>query len=99
MSHVISDKLPNTRVFDVIVQRFDYRGMPIKLTVIANSFEQASAAAVKEANRLLVISEENFGTHSDYVKLEPYAPAHVTKMEIVRERSIVFRHEKTEVFE
>lgn len=107
-SHRPSEKFPhsyseNQRVFDVSLQAgpIPYV-MPLDLVVVANSFAQASKVAVDKANAMLDERQKQFDkgwaqdlpVNGEIPIVTRFAPAHITKMSVVREQATIFRHAK-----
>jgi hypothetical protein len=90
------DQGPASRVFDVTISR-DPCGEGFVFSIVANSFEQASAAAVDKANRLLdlrakAIEEGAIADWGERKAVERFSPRDVIKMESVRGDVAIFRH-------
>jgi hypothetical protein len=93
----------NSRVFDVTIQHAD-RGLDamsgtfgFTIPVVANSFSQASVAAVDHANARLNVYREQQKQHgwadSEFLdSIRDFAAVDVVKMEVVRTGTTVFRH-------
>lgn len=81
------------RVFDVILRQVPYYDtMPLKVTVVANSFLQASAAAVDRANEILDEIKADDYEPRPKVAAGPFMPADVVSMEVVRDFVSIFKH-------
>ena len=82
----------NSRVFDVEVYKPGALYSELKFTVTANSFSQAEAAAIEQANKMreLYLAQNP----SALIDARQYAPADVRKMEVVRTHVYHFRHER-----
>lgn len=87
-----------SRTFDVRIEQFTtihHSPVEYNLVVVAESFEQASAAAVDIANRNLASLQEEAkeaGHWADHVKKAvSFTAEHIVKMETVRSNVAVFR--------
>lgn len=81
----------NLRVFDVMLQNGNWNTGPTKVTVVAKSFLQASAAAVELANQMRDEVMKSEWVPKPPYPVEPFAPVHIIEMKIVRSGVAVFR--------
>lgn len=92
----------HSRVFDVVIEHADMDpisgGLRFAFPVVANSFSQASVAAVDRANAQLrsmkaaVTDANDTCSFPSLMSLREFAPVDITKMETIRWAVTVFKH-------
>jgi hypothetical protein len=95
MPHEYSE---HTRVFDVEIHAGPlYRPLGMKFVVVANTFEEASTAAVDRANAMLRLwlNEDSYDRKAflgdELPVLMNFTAEHVTKVDVVRSNVTIFR--------